>query len=179
MFFELVDATTAPVEGAVNQGLSTETWINLAFTAAALIFAIWSWWSSNRSKTARVAAEKAERNADRRVEAAETSASELRKLVENLKLPPLVATSNKINSGRVIMLQNTTSEPIELLEILNNEQFYQIRVDQDMPFMIHDHAQARIHVYYAGGMVAGQNLHLLIRESGVERRVHVPIPYAS
>lgn len=177
MAFELVDSTMEPAETMANQGLSLESGINIVLTVLTLGFAIWSWWSSSRSKTARIAAEKAEKNADRKVKAAEATAIQLRKLVENLQLPPLVATATMIKSGRVIMLQNTTSEPIELLEILNNEQFYQLRIDQAMPFMIPDHAHVRVIVYYAGGMLAAQNLHLLIRDSRGERDVHVPIPH--
>lgn len=148
----------------------------VGLTVLTLLFAIWSWWSANKSGKARKAAEKAEANADRRVEAAESTATELRKLVERLSLPPLKATTVALKSGRKVMLTNTTVEEIIVVELVNSDKFYAVRPLEPFPITIHPGAQTSISVFGSAQIPRQENFHLRLSSSGEERLLHVPIP---
>lgn len=148
----------------------------VGLTVLTLLFAIWSWWSANKSKKAREAAETAEGNATRRVKAAESTANELRKLVEQLSLPPLVATSSKPRSATIIMLRNTTDAPVIVDDVLNAEKFFRLDLETTAPFTIEPGAQYKLVAHAANGYPVPSNLHFQISSNGRQRDVHVPIP---
>lgn len=168
--------STAPVDAA-SDSITVDAWIMVALTALTFLFALWSWWSANKSGKARKAAEKAEANADRRVEAAESTATELRKLVERLSLPPLKATTVALKTGRKVMLTNTTGEEITLVELVNSDKFYAVRPLEPFPITIHQGAQTSISVFGSAQIPRQENLHLRLFSSGEERLLHVPIPH--
>lgn len=148
----------------------------VGLTALTFLFAVWSWWSSNKSKKARLAAEDAGLKANRRVEAAETTASELRKLVESLQMPPLVATVTSSRGSKHIMIRNTTREPIKFSAVLNQDDFVRLDIDEKLPFTIPPGAQLGVTALGAYGYPVPSNLHLQIQDIHGERDVHVPIP---
>ena len=161
------------------QGTTADVWISIVLTALSLVFAVWSWWASSVSKKARIAAEKAEENAERRVQAAEAAASELRKLVASLQLPPLVATSTATGSQGMtnIMLRNTTGKAIELISVVNQPSFARLVIDPALPSIVNPGAQFELMAIEAFGYRNPSNLDLAIRDAHGERLLHVAIPY--
>ncbi|KWR73302.1 hypothetical protein RN04_03410 [Arthrobacter sp. W1] len=156
-----------------------DIWFSLGLTAASFLFGLWSWWASHKSKAARRAAETAEDNARRATEAAEASAKELRKLVESLSLPPLVASRPSTSNNRSVMLLNTTSELIVVTDVLNANAFVRLMPETELPFMIPPGAQFEIHVMGAMGAQTPSNFHFAISQGDEAREVHVPIPSRS
>lgn len=167
--------STAPVDTA-SGSITVDAWIMVALTALTFLFAFWSWWSSNKSKKAREAAETAEKNANRRVKAAESTANELRKLVEQLSLPPLVATASKPKYSTIIMLRNTTDSPVTVVEVLNAAKFFRLDLETTAPFTVEPGAQYKLIAHAANGYPVPSNLHFQISSNGQRRDVHVPIP---
>ena len=165
----------SPVETA-SDSITIDAWIMVVLTALTFLFALWSYWSANKSKKARQAAEKAEANADRRVRAAESTASELRKVVEQLSLPPLVATASKPKYSTIIMLRNTTDAPVTVIEVLNAAKFFRLDLETTAPFTIEPGAQYQLIAHAANGYPVPSNLHFQISSNGQRRDVHVPIP---
>ncbi|WP_346921899.1 hypothetical protein [Glutamicibacter creatinolyticus] len=154
-----------------------ESWIEAAAAVLALTFSFFSWLFAGKSVKARRAAEAAEANARRSTEAAEDTAAELRKLVEQLSLPPLVATRGEGRSNDALMLRNTTSELIVVEQVLNVGSFARIDLASgELPITIPPGAQIVLYPLVPFGSPYPSNLHLRISGSGQRRDVHVPIP---
>lgn len=154
-----------------------ESWIEAAAAVLALIFSFFSWLFAGKSAKARKAAEAAEGNARRSTEAAEETAAELRKLVEQLSLPPLVATRGEGRNNDALMLRNTTSGLLVVEQVLNFDSFDRLDLEGGvLPITIPPGAQIVVYPLVSFGSPSPSNLHLRISGSGQRRDVHVPIP---
>ncbi|MDZ5077897.1 hypothetical protein [Nesterenkonia sp. HG001] len=152
--------------------MDVAAWVSSVAAVFSAAFTVVAWHRSNLSKAARQAADAAEQRANRKVDAVEKQAAELRRLVDGLSRPPLVAVAERTKSGRRIWLENTTDAPVVISEVVNDEDFMQLDIEREIPATIPPGAQLEMRALASMGHTIPSNLHLRIDGN---RDVHVPI----
>lgn len=143
-----------------NLGPMDSSWVSAGAALLSVLFAAISLWMSRLSKSARSAAEDAESRAARRVEAAESTAAELRRLVDRLSSPALTGETDKTKSGQIIWVTNTTDEPVVVSEVLNRPDFLRLDLEDDLPLTIPGRAHTKMTASISAQFPVPSNLHL-------------------
>lgn len=165
--------------------MSIEFLVSSGLAAASLLFAVFSWWSANRSKRARDAATAAAETANRHAVAAQEHARTAREqleqlreqtahlgdLAKSLRRPSLTCMWAARNQVSVV---NASEEQVRIESLVNASEFVREGLSERLPLTLGPGAQVRFLVLGAHGAPVPDNL--VLQVSGDATPTFLPLP---
>lgn len=165
--------------------MSIEFLVSSGLAVASFLFAVFSWWSANRSKRARDAATAAAETANRHAVAAQEHARTAREqleqlreqtahlgdLAKSLRRPSLTCMWAARNQVSVV---NASEEQVRIESLVNASEFVREGLSERLPLTLGPGAQVRFLVLGVHGAPVPDNL--VLRVSGDATPTFLPLP---